>query len=440
MRNDLSLVKHTRRQPMLDHSKFYEFLNEQHEEELVSLYRRTIDYVAILQDCLENDWDTGEEERTKWFNKIELIYSQVYTIKSVLRQIAPDRLDYLDGGSFSGTNLLNTSQNECVAVDAEVWDHHKKEYKIENSGRRSRNNEQLSGTDSNPDIPFCHYKGPIYKTRWYARKNNNKKLIFRRNIRVLVDKAGEPLGVKVGWKPEQVYHSFTKTLKETIKVPDYNSEDCSMKEIEIPLKLTVKIPVDVPEIFAILKEMSTGMIVANIMQHDPNHEGCYIQRIEGKPYCLNKVITAVDQESMLTILKGGPHPGQIGPHRPITATWKAPDLWPHKTVERIAKKKITYLKEGGLPFFGSKQLYFDNDGFQYEQQKGSRLKFTITNQHYSAVHNAFIQDLDNGRVSTCLARDKQGIKLQAYRVMRCPILRGNKTIMKNIVIYTDLKW
>ena len=450
-------------------SKFLEFLRKKNEEELSLQYRKTIDFVDVLRKCLEEEWDQ-EEKRIKWLKKIDEQHSKVIYLKNAIMDKCPDLLDFVDGGAYSGTNPLNESQNECVAVEAEHWQLTKRLYGMQNRGARSRNNEEV-GTDSNPDIPYCHWGGSVCKPRWYARRDldENGKPIhgtaphFRRNIRVLVDSTGEPRGVKSrtneltkirtllskgditeeeaevlrsnapekDWEPEQVYESFTKTLTRTIKVPDYSSEDCSMKEIQIPLKATIKIPVDVPEIFAILSVLSSGLVSADVMRYDPDKKGSNFQRIEGKIYCLDELITTANEEDMLVLLKD----------RGISATWQTPDQWSHKTKENVVvKKKITYLKEGGLPFFGSKQFYFDKDGFQYEQQNGPRLRFTITNQHYRSICNAFIQALDGGNVRTCLARDKQGTKLQAYKIMRCPILRGKQTIMKNIVIYTDLKW
>ena len=403
-------------------SKFLEFMHEQNEEELIDLYRRTIDYVAILQDCLDNDWDKGPEARTKWLSKLSISYTETYILKNVIKDSFPDRLDYVDGGDYSGSNPINEIQTECAIIDIEAKEKLKKKYRLENSGSRSRNNDQESGTDPNPDIPFCHYRNSVYRPRWYARQDKNKATIFRMNIRVLVDKSGEPLGVPPNWRPSQIEETFVKTLKETIK---RNGE-----EIDVPMIVKLQVPINVPDTFAILKLLSTGYVSADIMELNLFDIRCESRNIEGKNYYLKSILLASDEESMLSKLKVAN----------IPATWKDPNQWSHKLVEQVARKKITYLKEGGLPFYGSKQLYFDDDNLQYEQQKGSRLRFTITNQHYFPAYNAFLQAVNAGTASTCRCRDKQGTKLQAYKVMRCPVLRGSKTVMKNIVIYTDLKW
>jgi hypothetical protein len=460
-------------------SKLLDFLRKQNEEELSRQYRRAISFVDICREALEIEWN-DEKLRKKWLDQIEATYTEVYNLQQIIKEKCIDRLDFSDGGSYSGVNPLNEVQNECVAIETEQWQYHVKEFIIENQGTRELPGP--TGTDPDPEIPFCHFKSSVYKPRWYLRTELDKKgrrtlngpKHFRMNIRVLVDNTGEPKGVPKNWEPEQVYETFEKDLKE-IKIINGH-------QVEVKAERTINIPINVPDVFAICKELSTGYISATIMQSMSIVEKeleiaidnlwsktCFIgpltlvqeeelscaevcfnetcrrrdanqyhsTKIEGKLFYHRETITAIDRDAMSIKLKDADK---------IPSIWKDPKEWNHKTMVINPRKRITYLKEGGIPFFGSKQLYVEvddegnHDGYQYENSDPRRLVFTINDPWYKGIHDAFLQALDIGNVSTCKARDKNGTKLQAYKIMRCPVKRGGTKVMKNIVLFTDLKW
>jgi len=355
----------------------------------------------------------------------------------LLRELVDDKyLTYTLGGEI----------NDCHDIDLEAYNLTKKWNIVTMLGHEMI--EPL-GTEKDPDIPVCHWRKGIYEPVSYSRSLDGKQYWIP-NIRVKVSPTCliDPLGVPENWKPLQVMDQFTTYLQEPdyskgVKVPityvktAWVKVNGKLKLVEYPMGKGEKLECPSKKIYEsrcytiiekyTLKEIKGSMINLKYnVAKDINDE-----------YSSVSVSDGIIDESNSDLSTGIVVFSTLPTNTVFTVTYIAS--------KRPLSKVITYVKEGGIDFRGSMQLYAPK-GLAYNDKYCLNYGILTDNDWAYNLQKRFMHELFFGSVNVITAVEKascEGMKpirkRQAWKRMPVKLKHGTKTITKYVVVFCDLR-
>ena len=426
-----------------------EIVQAESKRQLSSDYREALYNQYLAKKILE----MGKTQ--KWLDLYEEASSIVSQYEETIQELGfLDLLDYSsNGGEYKGNNMLNEVQQYCFELERDAFRLSKQRHHKEMGGRVERSN---TGWDCDPDIDLYSISNPSsgrYKPMTYRTRG-----MWCNNVRTLVDVSGEPLGVPKDWRPKEILGGFEKKGYKNVLN-----------------KMLV------PDRFAIVRNTYSGeRVVLHVMEkgnHINDMENVQFREEQGQwsvfageyqqtitispigPYVINgEVYTCVSRmwAKDKKVIQNGK--SVIKSARQIVLDYlkrekikfveKYPEEWVRRSHKEKTLENVSFLESGGIPFMGSKQLLNMSLVHAYELKnkrirKGTKLRWSIKNDWTTGVVDHFIEQLFTGNgVNICKLKKGVGTStnLQAWKIVKVPIKRRTKTVVKNIVIFTDLRW